>query len=476
MKVCIDQNGKILTSGNAVVTELGILLAETLTWDWAKKLGSNHATMTDSVVDVCIDKTNGLIYVGGYAHGFVDFGNGVTVNVPTESSYLLKTDMQGNAISVLGISRVAYNAYISVVEIDSDGDIYVGISRRGNMVINGVSYTGKAVYDFAVAKINAATMTVAWVQTTASSNGAHGIGSLNVAPDKSVYITYVWGGNLTVATGMSFTSSGNMDTGFAKINPNGTWAWAKHIISPASWPNDGPTAATMDSEGNVYITGYYQTSVKFDHVSNTFTLAGTGTSIDAYLAKYNTTTNQWEWAKQMGGPGNEYAARIIDCDSQNNVYITGRYTNTMTIGDTTLTRYGGTSDIFIAKCDKNGNWLWANQAGTVAAGQDEGIAVAIDENDNLFIAGNFFDTATFGTHSITSSGSNDMFIAIVNKETGEWTDVKQFGSTNADNVYTLAAFNKTLLVGGNFAGTLNYGSNTMTALGAGDGFLIKTTY
>ena len=62
--------------------------------------------------------------------------------------------------------------------------------------------------------------------------------------------------------------------------------------------------------------------------------------------------------------------------------------------------------------DANGNWLWATQAG--GNDWDFGGGIIIDTAGNSYVTGNFYGTATFGSHSLISSGGEDIFVAKLN--------------------------------------------------------------
>jgi len=61
------------------------------------------------------------------------------------------------------------------------------------------------------------------------------------------------------------------------------------------------------------------------------------------------------------------------------------------------------SDIFIAKFDENGNVLWVKTVGSPSGDLPEGITV--DSNDNIYLSGRFSGTCDFGSSlTLVSSG------------------------------------------------------------------------
>jgi hypothetical protein len=166
----------------------------------------------------------------------------------------------------------------------------------------------------------------------------------------------------------------------------------------------------------------------------------------------------FEWANQAGGIDSDIGASTsVDCDG--NIYVTGSFSNTATFGTSIMTSIGD-SDIFVAKLDTDGNWLWTSQAGGVDT--DSGISISHDYSGNSYVIGTFESSATFGTIYITSSGENDIFIAKLDSM-GSWKWVQQAGGIFDDRGTGISVdCNDNVYVAGLFAGTATFGSTILT--------------
>ncbi len=99
-------------------------------------------------------------------------------------------------------------------------------------------------------------------------------------------------------------------------------------------------------------------------------------------------TPVWNWAKAGSGAFNDNSSRTVT-DNSGNVYVVGSFASTtIAFGAITLTNAsGGIADLFIVKYDPNGNVIWAKSAGGTYT--DYASAIAIDNNNNVCIAGSF---------------------------------------------------------------------------------------
>ena len=131
----------------------------------------------------------------------------------------------------------------------------------------------------------------------------------------------------------------------------------------------------MDAAGSVYATGK--------------SYGNTANGDDAYdfvTIKYDSSGVQ-KWVSRYNGPGNrEDDATAIALDHEGNVLVTGPSWATGTYMDSAIVKYQGS----------DGQELWVHRFGT-AVGWDEPVAVGVDSQNNVYVA---------GTTSSESTGSD----------------------------------------------------------------------
>lgn len=190
-------------------------------------------------------------------------------------------------------------------------------------------------------------------------------------------------------------------------------------------------------------------------------------SNDTTTVSYNNTVAiyGYSWAKTGGGATGNESGVAIATDANGNSVVVGTYNQLAIFGVDTLR--GGAityeNDIFIVKTDTNGNIVWARSAGGNFAERVSGVAV--DGSGNIFVAGMFSGTATFGTQSVTSAGSYDCFIAKYNTN-GAAQFVVRYGSAADDRLTGIAtnAAGTSVAVSGWFTGSAIVGGTTLTSI------------
>ncbi len=213
------------------------------------------------------------------------------------------------------------------------------------------------------------------------------------------YITGYFDGTAEFGS-TTLTSSGGYDVFIAKVDSSGNYLWT--VKAGGTGFYDRGNGIAVDSNGNSYITGYFDGTAEFG--STTLTSSG---GYDVFIAKVDSSGN-YLWTVKAGGTGFYDRGNGIAVDSNGNSYITGYFDGTAEFGSTTLSS-AGEYDVFIAKVDSSGNYLWAVKAG--GSDLDEGWGITVDSNGNSYITGYFYLTADFGSTTLTSAGETDVFIA-----------------------------------------------------------------
>lgn len=238
----------------------------------------------------------------------------------------------------------------------------------------------------------------------------------------------------------------------AKLDSNGNWLWA---VQAGGGSYDFGIDIAVDSSSNVYITGYFEGTINLGSIT-----LSTTTQVEAFVAKLDTNGN-WLWARKINGTYNDHGHSIA-VDALGNAFITGEFTEMASFGSTTLTSTGE-SDIYIAKLDTNGNWLWAVRAGSTY--DDIGRSIAVDDNSNVYVTGEFEGTVSFGITTLTSSGDMDILVAKLSTE-GNWLWAVKAGGNDYDIGYGIdldAASN--VYITGYFTSSATFGNTTLTSLG-----------
>ncbi len=235
-------------------------------------------------------------------------------------------------------------------------------------------------------------------------------------------------------------------------------AWVKKAGSDTA---DAATGVCSDSDGNVYITGYFGHSINFESIE----LISQGQR-DVFIAKYN-IDGEFQWAISAGGSGDDYG-NAIACDDEGNTYITGMFTEFALFGSIELYAYGQ-QDAFIASFDNQGNLRWAEAAGGWE--NDRGIDIVVDNQNNVFVTGIFDDALGIGSTTLLSNGDNDVFIGCFSS-TGIFKWGKNIGSIGSDEATAIAVdASGRVFVSGVFTGNLISGSDLIPAQGINDGFV-----
>jgi len=371
---------------------------------WARIAISDGA---DNFSDVAVDQA-GNVYAVGYFEldlviGTDTFPHPVQGN---SDAMLVKFDENGNYIwgQQLGGpgSQEAYN-----IEISPQDEIYITGRIAGNAAYMGSTggvpqyLSSGGGFKAYISKFDLSGELL-WTRLI---NGTSFTWSNAIAFDTNndILITGTYWPDADFGNGIILTSSHQMDLYVARYTPNGVCTWA---ISEGGHNADWSYDIAVDSNGNFAIAGSFDDTLNLS--GNTLIAKGNG---DAFVAFYN-NGGALQWYHHAGGFSTQTvtsdAARRLAFDSDDNLWVTGFYQDTILFGADTLFSTGF-MDIYIVKFNGNGLVLQTKSLGGASL-HDVPADIAIDQQNNIYLAGSAYYTITVDDSTYYTHGMNDVMV------------------------------------------------------------------
>ncbi len=401
---------------------------------WAKSIAYAWGGMTSIYVD-----DEGNVYNIGYFEEITDFGKiRLEPFNDTTDIYIFKMDTDGKYLWANQVrTYYSINRYCDI-GIDAGGNIFI----TGD--ISGSVYFGKihletsnfSDTDIFTAKLDAEGRFI-WAKTAGGLDDDQ-CRAIVVSPDGTAFLAGYFS-SLAEFDQIELNSTGVQDIFVAEINQDGEYIWANHAGGTGITDDKGWGIA-VDSSGSVYISGIFSGTAYFGDTE----LVSLGVN-DVYIAKLDTDGN-YLWAIRAGGHGKDECYRIL-VDDNDDIFIAGRFYYTGYFGDFTIIPDYGDCAIFIAKLDTDGNFIWVQMAGCTSFCC--AYALDVDPEGNCYIGGNFYDTAYFGDIEVTSAGEADVFIARLDQE-GNFIWVSTGAGLKWDYIYGIDAGDNYIYITGNF--------------------------
>ncbi len=292
--------------------------------------------------------------------------------------------------------------YVYGMTIDNEANIYiVGKFKSAPLDFgNNVSISAIGLFDIYLVKYDPTGLPLWAVQ--AGGQVANEARDVAVNFEGDVAMTGGYYGQADFS-GTILTAVDNFDTFIANYNSMGDLEW---IVTGNGDKQIKGTGLKTDNDGNYIAVGYFGGTTTDTMNFGGITVTGNGDR-DIYIAKISPTGNVI-WVTSAGGPDNGDEPSDITIDGDNNIYITGYFKSTANFGSIQLTSTAG-NDMFTAKLDPNGNFLWAK--GAHGPGNNRGVAVDFDRvNGNLLMTGYMEDTLYVDAQEFISSGNDDIVI------------------------------------------------------------------
>lgn len=220
-----------------------------------------------------------------------------------------------------------------------------------------------------------------------------------------------------------------------------------------------------DQTGNVYAAGVFADSLFI--AGDSIKSAG---SYDIVLAKFNGADGSLLWYRIFGGAQSDEVTDMQIDPATGKIVLTGFFTG-FAIWQTYNALSAGDTDLFLVAINAEGGVEQLITAG--GEGIESANSLAIDNQGNYYIAGNFVETAQIGQFALTANGSSDWLLAKWNAQ-GELQWAKAIGSSQTDKANTIAAdANNNVYVAGYFADYLTADDLYLQSNGSTDILVVK---
>lgn len=339
---------------------------------------------------------------------------------------------------IVSLNAQTYNNAFRIQSAGTDRGMGISSDNTGNIISTGY-FGGTADFDPAAGSAsltpNGTGEDVYIAKYDAALNFMWAVKFGNSGSDFSYALDIDASNNIIVGGDLS---QNNRDGFVNKYDANGVLLWS--IIIGGS-NKDVVYGVKTDAQKSVYVTGYFENTVDFDPGAGTYTLTSSG-GRDIFLAKYD-SSGAFRWAFKMGGPlsvAYEEGGRDIAISGPN-VYLTGNFEGTSDFNPgasvNNLTS-NGSLDMFVAKYDTTGSYLWAISMGSNNK-HDYSYGIDIDAAENVYITGGFEETVDFdpsaGTYTLSSASVNaqDIFVAKYNQAAAFQWAFQVGGNTAVDD-------------------------------------------
>lgn len=467
---------------------MGSVSAQGLQFEWAKKVGGPSP---EYGIAITVDDSGNVYSLGHFINGGGDFDPGPGTHSLTPAGngdvYITKLDPNGNFVwaSMMGLP---YGDEGSSIVWDKAGAIYIS----GTHFVATITTPLDGDHQTFIHKLDAGTGSTLWSKAfTGDQNFCH---SLTLDPTSNLLLTGDYNGfvDFDPGPGQNIPNANAPDAGayVVKLDSDGELIWVRQF------PGGGHTVGldiASDSLGNVYMAGFFTETLDCDPGPNLYPLSSVGAlsrpnaKQDVLILKLN-PDGDFIWADQLGGPNIDEGIGM-DVDRDGNIYLTGFFRESMqvktTSGLTALTAVGH-YDLFVAKLNTDGSFLWVKGIGS--PGLEIGYSVHATPSGGALFVGDYADNADFdpgpGTYLLPANtvgtSTSASFIAQLDASGNlDWVTPFEGDFDQSGNALALDPSGNIYLTG-NFRGTVDFdpGTARFELISTGmtatlDGFVLK---
>ena len=288
----IDNNNNIIVTGYCT----GTTLSDCATVKW--------------------DSDGNLLWAKLYDSGDIDMANALAV------------DQSGN-ICITGVTSKPYQSYnYLTIKYNPDGDTLwthtfdgndgamdvaetVAVDNTGSIIVSGTTHSQWGTRDIVTLKLNTAGDTVWLSQYNSPQNGNENLMDLAVDGSNNIYLA-----------GLTYNNNLTNNIVLIKYSPAGDTVWTRKYSGTGN--DNNVSDIVLDNSGNIYVTGHtYNAGTGFDYLTIKYNSSG----MRQWVKTYAGYSNYGDYAKSitLDSLGNVYITGTTEKWNNNSDYATVKY-------------------------------------------------------------------------------------------------------------------------------------------------------
>lgn len=424
---------------------------------YGKRLGG---TGEDVGRGVAFDGEDALLATGSFESS-VDFGSGSLMSAGGKDIYVAKWLASGDPAWSKAFGGMGNSEGLAITSDVSD-NLFVTGWFDGSIDVGAGSVSSAGGKDIFVLKLNSMGATQWGKVFSGAGTWQEGV-SAAADKDGNLIVVGHFDGMLDVG-GTALTSAGGRDIFAAKLDgQNGNVLWAKSFGDVSE---QFVRRVAVNAAGDIWFGGGFSGSVDFGGGP-----LASSNGEDAYLVKLD---GQGAYMKAMRfGEGLDQALMNLAVVPSGGVVVSGRFKGGIDLGGGILNSMGG-DDIFLAKLDEMGAHQWSMRFGDANPQVVE--TIAVDFAGNISLAGRFLGSLDLGHKPpLPGTDADDVFVARLDPM-GAYIWAHAFGGTFDQIGTAVAVDSKgNTALTGLFLGSIDLGGGPLLSAGLRDSYVAVFT-
>jgi len=421
-------------------------------FEWAVQAGgAGH----DKTRGLALDDAGNIYMTGEFAQTAV-FGDFTVTSKGELDFFVAKYSPEGKCLWV----RTGGGGKIDRgygVAVDAQGNVFAtGHCQSTDATFDGTTMPNHGDYDIFVVKYDAKGKLL-WLKSGGGAGYDYGH-SIAVTNAGDCFVTGAMAGDCEFA-GKSVSNGKGGHVFLARFSSAGELAWLRVSEGGGS----AGEHLALDADGGTVVVGGASGSATFGK----FTI-GNKSGREAFAVKHDAAGNEL-WSFKGDGSVNALFSSVA-LDARGDVCLTGMFQGTLALGGRTVESLGA-NDLLVAKLDRDGKLRWFRTGG--GAGVDYALSVAADAEGNVYATGEFTGSSTIGDAKLAGIGVRDLYVAKFDDAGGlRWVKTAG-GSRGSLGYCIVRSRVGAIFVSGAFDGSATYGKASLTSKGSNDIMLLK---